>query len=269
MIDPSTYHDRPELSSSQVAEFFDCPITWWHVHREMDWPKPPPTPPMKFGAAVHKMIELGGPDKVAARVPRDCLNEKGHRRGEAWTQFKEETLEENPDAYFVNPGDIDPFHVIWNHLMQNDWTRNWATSNEFDRERIFLWTHRTGLNCRSMLDVVGKANPFFLDWKTTCHTKVRQILSDFHKRHYIKRLAFYREALIYNLGEAWRNCPVVVVTIENKGGYRVRPIQIEQSWLDEASKELETGLDDLASFDIETELRQEPILVDSESWKIK
>jgi len=58
------YHSRPELSSSQLAQFLSNPILFHHVHTLEDWPKDEPTAAMQFGTLVHTMIELGGPDRL-------------------------------------------------------------------------------------------------------------------------------------------------------------------------------------------------------------
>ena len=102
------YHDRPETSSSQIADFLQDEINWWHVHKKGDWPKKKITPAMEFGSRVHEMIEYRDPKAVYAvmpegmvsfkddevfnvekmvEIPRRVLNAKGEKRGKAYLDF--------------------------------------------------------------------------------------------------------------------------------------------------------------------------------------
>lgn len=251
------YHQRPELSSTQMAMFIDDPVAFHFIHQVGTWPKPEPTEAMKFGTSVHEMIELGGPDKMPIVViPREVLNKDGHRRGKAWTNFKED----NPDALFFKEGERIPWFEIWNNLNANENCKRWIECER--KEEEFYWQDKvSGLHCRAKLDVVSDLP--IVDWKTSRHVDPRGFQAACYQMHYPERLCFYRRGFEAKYGT---RPPAVAVAIENKGSYRVQPFEISEQWLEQADETLSRVLDSIAALDIESELNKPIIEVSAPKW---
>ena len=244
------YHDRPELSSTQVAKFMDDPIAFYEMHVTGERNREAPTDAMKFGTSVHEMIELGGPDKMPIVViPREVLNKDGHKRGKAWTQWK---AEQPDDALMFREGEVIPWNKIWANLLAND-VCNGCIGSERKEEEFYWQDVASGLHCRAKLDVVKLS--VIVDWKTCRSVDKRAFQSACHSLHYAERLSFYRRGYEEIYGE---RPACVAVAIENNGSYRVQPYRISESWLAKADDNLSRVLDRIANFDFEAE-RNKPI----------
>lgn len=238
------YHDRPEHSSSQIADFMDDPIAWWHIHKAKEWPKKPPTPQMKYGTDVHRMIELGGPDKIVRMIPESVLNSQGHCKGKAWTDWKHVQLSENPYLTFLKPGELNPFQITWEHLQANRFARESIEQGQLEIKHY--WTDpNSGLKCRMMVDCLRPH--VCVDWKSTRSTNIRDFQNDAFARHYDVRLAFYQRGIADLTGET---IPVSTVAFRNQPGYDVRPIHLSDKWILDAQDVLSRTLEQIASFEI-------------------
>lgn len=251
------YHDRPELSSSQVEDFLDDPIKWYHVHVAKDWPKDDPTPQMKFGTAVHRMIELGGPEHIAVTIPADVLNGDGHCKGKAWLDWKSEQSE---GVEFIKPGVFNPFDEIWGNIHTNDFA---ATCLDCDRKEYqIIWEHKpTGLKCRTLVDVL--LPNIIVDWKAAADISPRDFQSAAYRMHYVERLAFYQLAVEAETGE---RLPVVCVAIKNKAGFGVQPYEIDSEWLEKAHAKLEKTMRQIAEFDLDDHCNQQIVTLAQPGW---
>lgn len=253
------YHDRPELSSSQIAAYLDDPIKFYHQHVAKDWPKDTPTPAMQFGTNVHTMIERGGFESICKTVPKSVLNKDGHRKGKAYTDWKAE----NPSEDYVNEGQPNPYQLIWESLQANDFTRQWINEPDDHKEVDIYWTHPgTGLKCRSRIDYLR--HNAIIDWKTATDVGPRDFQQDVCYRNYDIRLAFYQQAVEEQFGQT---LPVIAVAIQNKPGYSVVPYEIPQEWLDEARSHLQRILERIRDFQLADYANKSIITLSKPRWR--
>lgn len=252
------YQSRQELSSSQIGNFIDDPVTWYHVHSKGDWPKPEPTDAMKFGTAIHEMLELGGPEAFSiVEIPDHVLSSQGHKRGKAWTNFKESFPE---DTFFHRAGEIVPLLEIWANVQANEMCCRFLDSEKKEVE-LFWKDEASGISSRAKIDVlVDTPCPIIVDWKTSRDISPRGFQSACHSLHYAERMAFYRRGVRDQLG---LDPAVVAVAIENKGSFRVQPFQLSNDWIDAADERLTGILDRIANFEIDAELDREIIEIDA------
>ena len=306
------YHDLPGVSSSQIADFLDDPVYWWHAYVKKDWPRKEKTKPMIFGNQVHEMLEIGGPEHVTARLPEgleaatDSEVEKlpvmvevptsvlstsekslGHRKGGNFQKWKKSVLLDNPNAIFVDAGETSrirqwdkfqrenrgklilqhdepsPLEMIWDNVQANDFAR--AMVNSKRKEEVIKWTDESGFDCRLMADVIFEDGTHRVvnDWKTIRSISMKRLQSEFHDRHYAVRLAFYRRGVSTVLGNDWK---VAITGIENNGSYRVTPIELSESWLEDADDKLTRTLHRMKTFDIDAELNQKPLKLEAPKW---
>lgn len=248
------YHDRPELSSSQISAFIDDPIKWHHQHVVKDWPKDEPTAAMIFGTRVHKMIELGGPDNIPlVERPPGC----DFRRAE-WKSWKAE--QEKAGKEIVDS--VMEFRTIWAHLQANDYTRSWCRRPKSEKEFVISWKHHSGVLCRTMIDVFP--GDVIVDWKTSTDTSPRSFQRSICDMNYDIRLAFYRRAAWFHTGNL---LPVVAVAIGSSGGFQVQPYEIPSEWLDEAEEAMDATINRMWTFDIGQYLNSRPIVIAKPSWR--
>lgn len=243
-----SYHDRPELSSSQVASFLSDPIEWYHVHVAKDWPRISPTKEMQFGTDVHAMIEHGGSDAIVKEIPADVLNDQGHCKGKAWTDWKAA----NPANVYLKPGEPNPLATIWAHLQANAWCRDVIQNAEKELEHI--WNDPDLGPCRVKFDAVLGGT--IVDWKTTTNGCARTFAADAYARFYDVRLALYRRAHRDLYGT---DPEVVIVAIETSGGMKVTPYRMPDAWMEEAEARLILAVDDMRHFDLNRFLNQVPV----------
>lgn len=243
-----SYHDRPELSSSQVASFLGDPIEWYHVHVAKDWPRMQPTAEMRLGTDVHAMIEHGGSDAIVKEIPSNVLNADGHCKGKAWTDWKAA----NPANVYLKPGEPNPLKTIWEHLLANAWCRD--VIEHADKEVEHIWNDPDLGPCRVKFDAVIGGT--VIDWKTTTKRCARTFAADCYARFYDVRLALYRRGHTDRFGTMPE---VVIVAIETSGGMKVTPYKMPADWLDEADARLILAVDDMRRFNLDRYLDQSPV----------
>lgn len=206
------YHSRPELSSSQLAQFLKDPITFYHTCVEGDWPKDEPTPAMQFGTLVHSMIELGGPDRLnIVRRPADL--DLRTKDGKAWR-------EANAGREIVSEADWTRLQRVWTHLQACSSVAKFLGSGHTEKE--LFWTHsQTGVKCRAKVDLLTSG--VLIDWKTTSAASEEEFISQAFGMFYDVRLAFYRNGIETLTGERPR---VMVVGIQSAPGHQVFPLEL-------------------------------------------
>lgn len=136
------YHQRTELSSSQVSAFLTDSVKWYHQHVAKDWPRDEPTDAMQFGTNVHLMCAAGGVDAlpIVARLPGADF-----RKAE-WKQWKAEQEASGKEVV----DSVEPYERIWHHLQASEWTKNVLDSCDMEVEHI--WDDEILGPCRCKFD---------------------------------------------------------------------------------------------------------------------
>lgn len=252
------YHSRPELSSSQLADFIRDPVAFHHWHVARDWDKPEPSPQMAFGTNVHRMIELGGWQQIAVEIPPGVLNADGHKKGKAWQDW----AAEHDGLIHIKPGELNPYAIIWDHLQANAFCRGLLAKGG-EHEKVILWRHAsTGIACRTMVD--WWRSPLLVDWKTTRNTGAREFQRDAWSLLYHVRLAFYCMAVESETGR--RPSHVVTVAIQNGPGYNVQPFELDAAWLDIGFAAVEAAMQEIASFEVCNYLNHDVLTLSAPRW---
>jgi hypothetical protein len=236
----TNYFELAALSASEIKCFLASPNVWFHRYVAKDWPPMEATPDMVLGSEVHRMIELGGPDKLGIiTIPSDVLNADGHRKGKPWLTWSKEQPE---GSVLVKETDLVPHYEIWKALLLNKFT--------FD---ILNGTceHEVELSCTDPLLGFTKAkvdtisnNEWIVDWKTTSTSRDRHAytISD---RHYDIQLVFYRRIVELVRGVKCRAC---VCMIETSGGFEVTPYELDSAWMDDAEARMFLAARDMNRF---------------------
>ena len=250
------YHSRPELSSSQLAQFLKDPITFHHVHTLEDWPKDEPTAAMQFGTLVHSMIELGGPDRLDI-VRRPAGIDLRTKEGKAWR-------EANAGRTIVTDDDWTRLERIWAHLNACKQVAKFLGTGHTEKE--IFWTHKSsGVDCRAKVDMLTSG--VLIDWKTTSAASEEEFISQAANMFYDVRLAFYRNGIETLTGERPQ---VMVVGIQSQPGHEVFPLDFTQL-MDELDSEarMHRAVEDLVDFDIDQHLDRPIKVATAPLWLVR
>lgn len=83
------YHQRPEVSQSQLKDFRKSPGLYHGRYVTKTIP-PKSSSAMDLGTVVHAaLLDPVGLIGVVAEIPADVLNSQGHRKGKEWTNWSE------------------------------------------------------------------------------------------------------------------------------------------------------------------------------------
>jgi hypothetical protein len=261
-----SYHDRPELSSSEVAAYLDDPIQWYHEYKVKDWARKEPTFEMKFGTNIHKMAEHTLPvmikergwDSFIKKIPATVLNTDGHCKGNTWKLWKDA----NPVEVYLKPGEQNPFVQIWEHLMANSWCRAIIEHGQKEVEHFWL-DEDLGCDCRIKMDVA--INNVLVDWKSSRCKNDRKFASDAFDRKYDVRLALYRRGFRDAYGV---NPEIYIVAINTSGGYKVTPYRMPETWLDDAEAKLILTVDEMRHFNLSRYLDAAPVELEQPKYAV-
>ena len=245
------YHDRSELSSSQVATFLDDPIRWHYEYVSKKWARKPATSAMQLGTLVHEMIDGGGMATLNLVVkPRDI--DMRTKAGKAWA-------DEWAESVVVSAGTWDSLNLIWDHLQANTFCRTLIEIGQTEVEHI--WDDDDLGACRMKADLISDG--IVLDWKTTSKRSEREFTAEMVYRNYDVRLALYCRGIANLTGSRPR---VFVVTIETDGGHAVTPYEIDSEWMDDAEARLLIAVDAMRNFNLAKHLENEPVRIYQPKW---
>jgi hypothetical protein len=207
---------------------------------------------MKLGTSVHLVAEIGLPrmsadggwTKIIKVIPAEVLNDQGHRKGKAWTEWKAA----NPAEVYLKPDEPNPLAEIWANLIGNTFCADVLNDPNSMREHGVEWNDPLLGPCRLKADVLNMQQEYVLDWKTTRTKTARLFASDAASMHYDVRLAFYRRGIHYSLGFV---PAVYIVAINTSGGYEVTPYEMPEDWLDDADARLVFAVEGMRTFDLD------------------
>lgn len=241
------YHDRPELSSTQIAAYLRDPILWYHHYIAKDWPKPEASAEMALGTIIHKACEIGSLDQACRikHIPPEVLNADGHCKGKAWTDWKSA----NPADKYLKPGETDNLEIIWQHLQEHWFCRRIIAEAEKEVEHI--WHEPYLGDCRCRFDAV--LNDVLIDWKTTRASSQSEFEREVAYHFYDVRLALYRLAFLNLYGTV---PDVHLVAIQTSGGCGVNVYRLTDEWLSDAEARLIVAVDDMRRFNLSRYLNQ-------------
>lgn len=240
------YHQRTELSSSQVAAFLTDRVKWYHQHVLRDWPRDEPTEAMQVGTNVHLMCAAGGPSAlpIVGRPPEANFRKK------EWKDWK--TIQEAAGKEVVDS--VEAYELIWHHLRSSDWV--YDVIDNAQKEVEHLWDDDILGPCRCKFDAVLPG--LIVDWKTTDKFSERGFIHSILDMSYDVRIALYVRGFRHKYGE---EPTVTLVAIQKKPGYRIQPYTLAPEWLDDAEARLIKAVEAMQNFNIDAELNVTPKVI--------
>jgi len=92
------YHARPEWSNSQFDVLAEDPLLFHARFLARTVPHESKAC-WDFGTTVHGLLSSPGSiDEIAVEIPSEVLNSQGHKKGKAWTEWRDE---HECDAYVL------------------------------------------------------------------------------------------------------------------------------------------------------------------------
>lgn len=231
------YHARPEVSNSQLGTFLDDPALFHAYHVAKTWTKPPATPAMQFGTNIHEVLPPGSLDSLVVRVPREVLNEQGHRRGKAWTDF----AAANEGKILATDDEMEPYECIVSAAKNHPKAIKLLESPHV--EFNIAWTdEETGIPCRVRLDryTPGLA---ISDIKTTIASTKKDFATDAWNLGYHRQMAFYQEGLYQLTGERLQ---FVFIACRKSRPYTVSCYELDQEFCTAGHREWRKALKGIA-----------------------
>lgn len=241
------YHQRTELSSSQVSAYLTDPVKWYHQHVAKDWPRDEPTEAMQFGTNVHLMCAAGGPSAlpIVGRPP-----EADFRKVE-WKIWKAEQVADGKEVV----DSVEAYECIWRHMQASSWCREVLEASEMEVDHF--WDDAVLGPCRCKFDAVSPGR--VVDWKTSEKTTRRGFTYEIIDRFYDVRIALYVRGFRDKYGETPE---VTLVAIQKKPGYRIKPYTLPADWLDDAEARLIKAVDEMQNFNLDDVLDVKPEVIE-------
>jgi hypothetical protein len=232
--DDVTYHASEGISNSKLGEFLDDPLLFYHYHVAKDWTRPPPTPAMQFGTAIHSLLPPGDAGDSFVCIPSTVLNKDGDRKGKAWEQF----AAENAGKMLLKPHEFEPYQQILEAAESHPMA--WALAEAELVECNIRWTDaETGLLLRSRLDRLHIARGLIIDIKTTTATDEQSFANEVARYGYHRQAAFYQQAAFELTADLH---PFVFCAVRKTRPYTVRFYDLADSFLQRGEDEVRAGL---------------------------
>jgi hypothetical protein len=115
MMTDQEYHAHAALSRSDLADFYNS-RRWYeatHITNTHERVVNSEKLCLKRGTSVHSLLlEPDDFQRRAVLIPKSALTSNGQRRGNKWDDWKEETLEANPDAILMLPDELAEVRAI-------------------------------------------------------------------------------------------------------------------------------------------------------------
>lgn len=226
-IDADDYHKRPEMSHSKLKVLVDSPRTF-HAQFVAKTMEQPGNHSMEIGDMLHaRLIE---PERFASSFvvpPRDVLNEDGHRKGKAWTDWKKE----HSDLTVLSQDEAKAIDRMAAAVESHSGASGFLKMPGQNEVKI-LWEYE-GIPVRSMLDRL--CDNWVVDIKTTRAFGRFLFAREAAKFRYFQQAGTYLAAA-KALDGIDRDFALVV--IENKPPYRVAIYEFDQDYLDQGRRDL-------------------------------
>jgi hypothetical protein len=228
------YHgDQLRISRSQLNDFITSRRLFLnrHVLHLPSWQQHE-TDAMREGTMLHSiMLDHGGDmRKCFTLIPRDVLNGKGDRVGNAWLQFKRDHAGETLLKYH----EVSDLVEMCNAVRENETASELLFGGEAaENEQTFHWSDReTGLKMRARIDRVRPGHAI-VDLKTIDTADLPSIEKAIEHRLYYLQAAVYQRAWEEFTGACgeMETLPFVLVFVEKKQPFRVVNVEIDSGWI--------------------------------------
>lgn len=181
------YHERDEISASDLKAIYDCPLKWKYAKSN----PAEPTEDMKLGTAIHTaVLEPSNYLKEISVLPKLDLRKKADKEIKAVFELANASkviLSEKQHIAAQETARAVLAHPLASQILTQEGARI---------EETFFWTDEdTGVKCRTRPDCVTKA---CIDLKSTKNASEYSFAKDSYTLKYHIQAAFYLDGLKAN-----------------------------------------------------------------------
>jgi len=234
------YHARSEWSHSQIETLITSPSLFHGRYITREFPREE-SKEFDIGTVAHAaLLEPAGLDAVLAIIPRDALNEQGHRKGAKWLAWSAA----NEEKVQMKREEAAPImHMVENVLAHK--VGPWF-AGDGETEFTITWEDaETGLKLRARPDRIfeAPAGLVLIDLKTTRAANPRKFINDAVEFGYHRQAAYYLDAAI-SYGMEPRG--FVFVTVNKTPAHEVMAIQLPERAIEFGRQQNREALHELA-----------------------
>lgn len=186
------YHARPEWSNSQLKLFNESPPLFHGQFISQVYARAG-SKDFDIGSAAHAMLTSPADREAVVEIPADALNADGHKKGNAWKDFRTE----NAGKILLKPAEF----AMVRQMVANTYAclpAGQLLRQAMHYEFTLVWEDaETGLSLRARPDLIVGHNGRVIvpDFKTTKCVTPREFASDAAKYRYHCQAAWYWEAV--------------------------------------------------------------------------
>lgn len=234
------YHAETDwLSNSMFKVFLDDPRLYEATFITKTL-KPKRTTEMDLGTVGHAAIlEPHIIEGVCLEIPASALNGDGHKKGNAWKEFKES----NSERILLKPEEMVKVRGMFEACYRHPVARRLLLADGPTEQSIFWTCHLTGIKRRIRPDKIIDGWGWVNVKTTTAGVDEESFRRTARNFRYDVGQEFYRDAGERMYGERPTH---VFLVVEQEPPHRVRVYQFGQAWQNIARDTVENGLIDFA-----------------------
>jgi len=194
------YRADPSLNQSGIKMFLKDPQEYFQrsVANPPILPPRPPTKSQQFGTDVERLAFSGSLPAII--IPRNVLNDAGHRKGAAWTQWElQQRALYGDDVKLLKADEYEkeyaPIQLAVDGLRSHSEAAKLLFGDEVRRHVRIRWVDQiTGLPCKCEIDAIHRRG-IIPDLKTAADVSEQGFARAVIQFGYYIQAFFYREAL--------------------------------------------------------------------------
>lgn len=235
------YHAETDwLSNTMFKTFLDDPRLFEAEFLTKTLPRKK-TKEMDIGVVGHAAIlEPHIIDGVCLEIPPTALNGDGHKKGQAWKDFKEE----NADRVLLKTDEMTQVRGMFDAVYKHPVARRLLLADGPTEASIFWTCALSGLKRRCRPDKIVDGWGWVNVKTTTAGVDEQSFIRTVRNFRYDVGQEFYRDAGERLYAERPKH---VFLVVEQDPPYRVRVYRLGSSWEDLARDTIEKGLLDFAN----------------------
>jgi len=196
---------------------------------------------MRWGTALHALLlEPELIDSVAVRVPDSVLNDKGHRRGKPWTDWK---AQQSPDVFLWTGDEWEHLVAAVETIRRHPKASVLLSEPDAVEQSIFWLDEKTGLKRKCRIDV--RKGRFIGDVKTSADVTDRAFSRSVNDFGYHRQGTFYSDGV--KAAGLIEDPEFILIPVTKKPPFICYPRTIDVVSQQVARLQIDTGLKELAA----------------------
>ena len=225
-----------------------------------------PTSSMILGTALHSVLLEGKPVPV---IPRWVLSADGHRKGKAWTEYRDEHAGET----LLTESESEPIKRMMQSVYEHPQARRLLESPGPIEHSIFWTDDASGLPLKMRLDKLAEFGDgrVLVDVKTAAEVDARNFAKAATRLKYHRQVAWYYEGIYAERGTMPEG--FCFVAVKNSPPYNCEVYELVESAIELGRQQNRAAIDDLKrrldANDWHSPTHDRIVPIDIEPWTYK